>query len=278
MIVGSTGQSAPGRALRGQVSIASSSETPAFAFVRVASSVATTTGDLPTIIRWSESVRQGTRATAWLTTTGDQPYRSICAALDVDTMVSLASSSEIPTYQAYLAEWPLEASRAFAAKGGGTLRVQFVVKAYRYGVVGTLPLEAGSSYARGDLGLSISSVERTTRGAVVTVRAAFVSAIETNVARPGALHYVLRNRARREAVFFTDQQTSNILLTMGVGRSNPGTGLRRLEFDSQRPTQGRVALTNAWLDGAEVVVLAPEDLGTFTHSAEVWVQMTGVTK
>jgi hypothetical protein len=126
--------------------------------------------------------------------------------------------------------------------------------------------------------LSISSVERTTRGAVVTVRAAFVSAIETNVARPGALHYVLRNRARREAVFFTDQQTSNILLTMGVGRSNPGTGLRRLEFDSQRPTQGRVALTNAWLDGAEVVVLAPEDLGTFMRSADVWVQMTGVAK
>ena len=277
-IVGSTGQSTPGRALGGQVSIASSSETLAFASIGVASSSATTAGSLPTTIRWSESVRQGTREPAWLSNMGDQPYRSIRAALDIDTIVSLPSYSQIPTYEACLARWPMEAYRAFAAKGGGVLRAEVVVKAYRYVVAGTMPLKVGASYARGDQSVSIASVERTALGAVVTVRTAFVSAIDTNVAPQGAVHHVLRNRARREAVFFTDQQTSNILLTMGVGRSNPGTGLRRFEFDSQRPTQGRVALTNAWLDGAELVVLAPEALGTFTRSAEVWVQPNGVAK
>ena len=276
-LLGSTGRPAPGRALSASIWVTSPSETIAYEPVAVASSVATTTGNLPTVIRWSESVRRRTWSISQWATVADQPYRSMRAALAVNTVV-LAPSPSTPRFQAYLAEWPIDACRAFAAKGGGVLRAQVVVRAYRYVVAGTMPLRAGSSYARDDRRMSIASVVRTARGVVVTVRTAFRSAFDDNVGRQGAVHYVLRNRARQEAVFFTDQQASNAWLTAEIGGPSPGTGLRRFEFDSQRPTQGRVAFTNAWLDGAELVVLAAEDLGTFTRSAEVWVQMTGVAK
>ena len=212
-------------------------------------------------------------------TTDDQPIRSIRQALAVDRLaIPSASSLATPLYRAYLAEWPIDTYKAFVAKGGGILRAEVVVKAYRYRVGAAVPLRAGASYALPDRWLRVSMVERTPRGIVVTIRTAFVTPFDANVARQGAVQYVLRNRARREALFFTDQQTSNTFLTLGTTRFGPGTGLRRFEFDSQRPSNGTIALTNAWVEGAELVVLMPVDLGTFTRSAEVAVLTAGVAK
>lgn len=279
MVRGTTGESTPGRALSASVWATSLSDTDALEPVGVVSSVATTSAVPPTTIRWSESVRRGTWWTNAFSAADDQPIRSIRKALEVDTL-SLAPTSltATPLFRAYLAEWPAEAYRAFAAKGGGVLRAEVLVKAYRYRVGGTMPLRAGATHATGDRRLSIDSVVRTPRGVVVTVRTAFVSPFDAVAARRGVVQYVLRNRARREAVFFTNQQTGNTFLTLGRPDGQPGTGLRRFEFDHSRSDRPDVMLTTDWLNGAELVVLEPEDLGMFTRAAEVPVLTTGALK
>ena len=274
---GSTGQLAPGRALSANVYAVSSSDTDALEPVAVRSSVATTKAPCATTTLWSESQRRGIWWVSRPAGLDDQPYRSMRSALGVDTL-SLPDSASVPVFQAYLAEWPVEAYRVFAEKGGGILRAEVVVKAYRYRVGGTMPLRAGASYTRSDQRLTITSIERTPRGIAVTVRTTFVSPFDVNVSQQGAVRYVLRNQARREALFSTDQQTSNTFLTLGTTRFGPGTGLRRFEFDSQRPSTGKIALTNEWRDAAELVVLMPVDLGTFIRSAEVPVLTTGAAK
>jgi hypothetical protein len=270
-IQGSAKKPAPGRALSTTVWATSPSDTDALEPVGVRSSVATTTGPLPTVVRWSEPRRRGAWSISQQAALDDQPYRSMRMALGVDRM-SFPASTAVPLFQAYVAEWPLDAYRAFAEKGGGTLHADVVAKAYRYGVGGAMPLREGASAATGDRKVSVAGVERTPRGIVVTVRTVFLSPFDAVVSRQGAVHYVLRNRAHREAIFFTDQATSNIFLTLGVAAgSRPGTGLRRFEFDSQRAVTGRLALTDDWVAGAELVVLIPEDLGVFTREAETWV-------
>jgi len=276
-IRGSTGQLAPGRALSANVYAVSSSDTDALEPVAVQSSVATTTGQLATTIQWSESQRRGTWWVSRPAGLDDQPYRSMRAALGVDTLW-LPDSASVPVFQVYLAEWPVEAYHVFAEKGGGILRAEVVVKAYRYRVGGTMPLREGASDALPDRRLRITSIARTPRGIVVTVRTAFVSPFDVNVSRQGAVQYVLRNQTRREALFFTDQQASNTFLTLGTTQFGPGTGLRRFEFDSQLPSNGKIALTNDWIKGAELVVLVPQYLGMFTRSAEVPVLTAGAVK
>ena len=278
-LTGSSGLVVTGRALSTTVWANSPSDTDVLEPVGVRSSVARTAAEPSTMIRWSESQRRGAWWTNAPSTADDQPLRSIRQALAVDRLaVPSVSLLATPLYRAYLAEWPIDTYRAFAAKGGGILRAEVVVKAYRYRVGAAVPLRAGASYALPDRWLRVTLVERTPRGIVVTIRTAFVSPFDANVARRGGVHYMLRNRARREALFFTDQQTSNTFLTLGTTRFGPGTGLRRFEFDSQRPANGTIALTNAWVDGAELVVLMPVDLGMFTRSAEVPVLTAGVAK
>jgi len=278
-VTGSSGLVVTGRALSTTVWAMSPSDTDVLEPVGVRSSMATTTAEPVTTIRWSESLRRGLWWTNAPSVVDDQPIRSIRQALAVDRLaVPSASLLATPLYRAYLAEWPVEAYKAFAAKGGGILRAEVVVKAYRYHVGAAVPLRAGASYALPDRWLRVTLVERTPRGIVVTIRTAFVSPFDANVARRGGVQYLLRNRARREALFFTDQHTSNTFLTLGTTSFGPGTGLRRFEFDSQRPSNGTIALTNAWVDGAELVVLIPVDLGMFTRSAEVPVLTAGVAK
>ena len=276
---GPSGQPAPGWALSTSVWATSSSDTDVLEPVGVRWSIATSMAEPATTIRWTESVRRGTWWANAPSTPADQPIRSIRTALGVDTLAFASSSLQAtPLFRAYVAEWPVEAYRTFVAKGGGTLRAEVVVRAYRYRVGGAMPLRAGAAYAAGDRRLRITDVERTLRGIVVTVRTAFVSPFDTNVGRQGGVHYVLRNRARREALFFTDQQTSNRFLTLGTTPIGPGTGLRRFEFDSQRLSNGSIALTNDWIEGAELVVLVPEALGMFTKSAEVSILTTGAVR
>lgn len=268
-----------GRALSTSVWATSPSDTDVLEPVGVVSSTATTTAQPATTIRWSETQRRGVWWTNAPSTADDQPIRSLRQALAVDRVaVPSGSLQATPLYRAYLAEWPLAAYRTFASKGGGILRADVVVRAYRYVFGGTLPLRPGASFAQGDRRLRMDSVERTPRGIVVTIRTAFLTPFDVNVARQGAVHYVLRNRVRREAIFFTDQQASNTLLTLGTTRPVPGTGLRRFEFDSQRPSIGTIALTNEWVNAAELVVLTPVYLGTFTRSAEVPVLTAGAVK
>jgi hypothetical protein len=270
-VTAASGLVVTGRLLSTLVWATSPSDTDALEPVGVRSSIATTTGPLPTVVRWSEPRRRGAWSISQQAALDDQPYRSMRMALGVDRM-SFPASTAVPLFQVYVAEWPLAAYRAFTQKGGGRLRADVVVKAYRYGVGGAMPLREGASTATGDRKVSVAGIERTPRGIAVTVRTVFLSPFDAVVSRQGAVHYVLRNRARREAIFFTDQATSNIFLTLGIGAgSRPGTGLRRFEFDSQRAVTGRLALTDEWVTGAELVVLIPEDLGVFTREAETWV-------
>ncbi len=53
-----------------------------------------------------------------------------------------------------------------------------------------------------------------------------------------------------------------------------GTGIRRMRFVIPLADEDRVRLDDAWLAGAELVVLQPEDLGVFTRPLRVeWVNL-----
>jgi hypothetical protein len=239
----------------------------------VESSLTTTPAEPVSTLAWSNPSRRGVWSGSRSASLDDPPWRGIRLALDVDTLLLPALPTAL-TFRTLLAEWPETNWRVLARNGGGQLRATVWLKAYRYRVGAGLRLHPGASYAPGDRRMTITSVEPTTKGIAVTLRTAFLSSGEAKVAQQGGTLYVLRNPSRRQAILVTDEQTSNTRLTIGIGVWNPGTGVRRLEYDSRGVT-GRVAMTSDWIAGAQLVVLVPEDLGVFTRSVEAVVVAPG---
>jgi len=269
----------PGRALSAGVWVDGPQDAIVYEPVGVVRSEAVTAAEPVTVVRWTDDKRRGPWWTARVAVNGDQPYRSLKAALGVDRL-GLSRSASVPMLQVYVGMWPMEAYRAFAAKGGGTLRAEVAVRAYRYRVAGTLPLRAGASYAADDHRFAIVGVERTMRGLVVDAREAFAGAQPADTERTRIIRYILRNRSRREAVCFVNELVERTFLTVGFGSGpdRPGSGLRRLEFDSRLALGDGIAFTDEWVAGAELAVLEPEELGTFTQAASTRVPAAGVAR
>jgi hypothetical protein len=152
----------------------------------------------------------------------------------------------------------------------GSIEAEILLRGYLYRIDASIPLRPGATMANDDRRLTVAGVERTTHGLAVLLRHAYIQAFDKAGSTGDGIQFVLRNRARREAVFVTEQQANDIALTIGLGWGRPGTGLRRFEFDgSAGPRHDSVSLTDEWIGGAELVVLTPEDLGTFTRPLQV---------
>jgi hypothetical protein len=134
-------------------------------------------------------------------------------------------------------------------------------RASRYRVRGAIPARPGARFAFPGSAVEITSVSISPAGAAIGFREASVRSL-----RPEARdfpEYYLRNAARHEAFGLEFARVSSTLLTLGPRLVVLMTGTWQVRSNSYAFTESRIDA--AWLEGAELVLLNLEDLGTFTR-------------
>jgi hypothetical protein len=133
-------------------------------------------------------------------------------------------------------------------------------RASRYRVRGAFPARPGTRFAFPGSAMEITSVSISPAGAAIGFREASVRSL-----RPETMdfpEYYLRNAARHEAFGLEFARVSSAPLTMTSGVILM-TGTWQVRSNSYAFTESRIDA--AWLEGAELVLLNLEDLGTFTR-------------
>ena len=133
-------------------------------------------------------------------------------------------------------------------------------RASRYRVRGAFPARPGTRFAFPGSAVEITSVSISPAGAAIGFREASVRSL-----RPETMdfpEYYLRNAARHEAFGLEFARVSSAPLTMTSGVILM-TGTWQVRSNSYAFTESRIDA--AWLEGAELVLLNLEDLGTFTR-------------
>jgi hypothetical protein len=133
-------------------------------------------------------------------------------------------------------------------------------RASRYRVRGAFPARPGTRVAFPGSALEITSVSISPAGAAIRFREASVRSL-----RPETIdspEYYLRNAARHEAFGLEFARVSSTPLTL-IPRVVLMTGTWQVRSNSYAFTDSRI--DDAWLEGAELVRLEREDLGTFTR-------------
>jgi hypothetical protein len=141
-----------------------------------------------------------------------------------------------------------------------TLDATVTFQAHRYRVQGAIAARPGAGFAVPGSVIEITSVSASPAGAVVGFREAEVRSRLFFVATGG--RYYLRNTARREAFQLEFSRTTTVPLTLS-GMVAVTTGTWQVRSNSYASAGSRIDA--AWLEGAELVGLEWEDLGTFTR-------------
>jgi len=141
-----------------------------------------------------------------------------------------------------------------------TLDATVTFQAHRFRVQGAIAARPGAGFAVPGSVIEITSVSASPAGAVVGFREAEVRSRLFFVATGG--RYYLRNTARREAFQLEFSRTTTVPLTLS-GMVAVTTGTWQVRSNSYASAGSRIDA--AWLEGAELVGLEWEDLGTFTR-------------
>ena len=141
-----------------------------------------------------------------------------------------------------------------------TLDATVTFQAHRYRVRGAIAARPGARFAVPGSAIEITSVSASPAGASIRFREAKVrSRLSEAMSLP---QFCLRNTVRREAVRLEIGRTAIALLTLS-NAIDMTTGTWHVGVASDPATASRIDA--AWLEGAELVGLEWEDLGTFTR-------------
>jgi len=192
----------------------------------------------------------------------DKRWRSIRLALgDVDLVtprgwIDFASIADI-----------LEAEFHAHTFMPGQLKTDITMIAYRYEVTAVAPLRAGVGFSRSGRAGRILSVTSLNLGARIELRQTSLDAPP----RPGSggvgtSWYILRNRARRQALPLVQKAISRFTGTVGIAATGVTATRWVLEVQIPPEFEQRFTVDAAWLDGAELVLVEPRPLGVLTRS------------
>jgi len=192
--------------------------------------------------------------------TEGQPWRSIQLALgDV--------ALETPHLWKYFTPVADVSDADFRARSSvpGQLKAEITMLAYRYEITASAPLQAGAAFRRSRRAGRIVSVTSLNPGARIELRETMLEGAPPLAKGDfGISWYVLRNKARRQAVLL--QWRANEPFTASVGITATWVHATRglLEVDSPE-TGALFTVDAAWLEGAELVLVEPKALGVLTR-------------
>ena len=219
-------------------------------------------GDIP----WQTSGAGVGFQNAPSSTVDGQPFRSMRMALSGSELVIPAgSSARVPTTA--LTAMPEGTYQRLVERRAG-LDAQVTLRAYRYTAATRVPLTPGATARVGRSPVTVTAVDRSFDGVVVTIRTAVVSGPRRSLLELGNA-VVLYNQARKVGIYRTQARISSLWMNFGLFLDRVGTETRRLEFTPGPETINRIGLDDQWLAGAELVFLGTEELGTVTRPLKI---------
>ena len=234
-------------------------------------------------IRWQRRQRAAYRRTVQRDEDADgQPLKSILEALGPVELLGQPTPVFSTAFYTTLLSLPEEdVSRLTPAQG--PLDAAVTLRAWRYGVADAAPLAAGSSVSARQGRLTVRAVAHTPAGADIDVeRVSLRRVMWTPDDLPGtggtrgSELLALRNTSRRQAVLSGSElgRQFDYSLLYGISGAQLVTGAQRIHFAVFAGGDQPERLDDAWLRGAELLVLRPEDLGAFTRPLRVeWVNL-----
>jgi hypothetical protein len=198
-------------------------------------------------------------------TPDDQPYRSIRAALGgIELFIPPAAKhSTAGLALAELSEVTLNRYRGQPASITATV----TMLATQFQPVATMPVSIGSKVSLAKIGvIAIESVSRTTRSLRLVVRETGVRNYQFQGYWLGGVRIILRNATRRQAVVGQErylsqggQYTTNML----------GSAVRTATSEVVFEVNDDALLTDAWLEGAELVLVDEKQIGSVVRPVRV---------
>ena len=238
-------------------------------------------GNAPAI-QWQRQSRAAYRRSVQRDTDDDgQPLESIARALGGVELLRPVRSEPSAFHTTLLSLPEAEVSRLSSAQG--PLDATVTLRAWRYGVVESVPLAAGHSVLARQGRLTILAVDRSRDGVLVDVRSVYLQRLMLTAGDlfgsggvGSAERLAIRNPSRKHAILLGTESSRQFHYSLMGGLSSLQllTGVRRMRFVIPLADEDRVRLDDEWLAGAELVVLQPEDLGVFTRPLRVeWVNL-----
>jgi len=212
----------------------------------------------------------------------DQPYRAVAAAI---------GGGELARQRNVVARddrWATASTLGEDVVGGltggeGVLDGTVRLRAFRYVVTGRAPLSVGARLTTASQSSTITAIgpvawipriqaDSGGPGVDVTLRSTVVGPTPwARLPSPATGFLLLRNDARRQAVFLTPWGSSQITPVVGLVSmriSDVWTGTLRLEFDADQ-SEAPFAFDDDWLHGAELLLVEPEPLGVVSRRVHV---------
>jgi hypothetical protein len=238
-------------------------------------------GEAPAI-QWQRQARAAYRRSVQRDMDDDgQPLASIAQALGSVELLRPVRSDPSAYHTTLLSLPEAEVSRLSSAQG--PLDAAVTLRAWRYRIVEAIPLAAGNSVLARMGRLTVLAVGRSRDGVQVDVRSVYLQRLMwTSIDLFGsggvgsAERLAIRNASRKQAILLGAESSRQFQYSLMSGLSSLQllTGIRRMRFVIPLSDEDRVRLDDAWLAGAELVVLQPEDLGVFTRPLKVeWVNL-----
>jgi hypothetical protein len=216
-------------------------------------------------IRWHGPGQTG-ESTGSPATADSQPFRSMRSALGgAEIVIPAGSAARLPN--AALTAIARDIFERVAAQAA-VLDASVTMRAYRYKAATRMPMVPGATAHVGQSPVTVTAVERSVGGVVVTIKAAVVSGPRRSPLELGT-SVVLCNAARRVGIYRTQARISSTWMNFGLFLDRVGTETRRLEFIPGPDTVTRIGLDDDWLAGAELVFLGTEELGTITKPLRI---------
>jgi len=180
-------------------------------------------------------------------------------------VIPAGSSARVPTTA--LTAMPEGTYQRLVERRAG-LDAQVTLRAYRYTAATRMPLTSGATARVGRSPMTVTAVDRSLGGVVVTIRTAVLSGPRGSLLELGNA-VVLFSQARNLGIYRTQARISSMWMNFGLFLDRVGTETRRLEFTPGPETIKRIGLDDQWLAGAELVFLGTEELGTVTRPLKI---------
>jgi hypothetical protein len=194
-----------------------------------------------------------------------QPWRSIHLALgDVELEMPLRWDYYTP-----IADLPAAEFRAHASTPG-QLTSRITMAAYRSEVIAAAPLKAGVGFNCPGRAGRITSITNLSRGVQIQLRETIlegwppVAQLEF-----GIRQYILRNKARRQAVLLKWRENKRVMGTIGIAATGVVSTRGVLELETPSSPAALLDVDAAWLNGAELVIVEPKSLGVLTRQLTI---------
>lgn len=249
--------------LHGNLEVSGSPPDVMFSVIGLRSTLHVTgSGDIP----WQTSGMGIGEQNGGVATVDDQPIRSIRMALGGSEIVMPAGYAARVT-TATLTGISQGTYQRLRELGAG-LDAMVTLRAYRYTAATRMPPMSGATARVGQSPVTVTAIDRTPGGVVVTIRTAVVSGPRRSLLELGNA-VVLYNPARKVGIYRTQARISSVWMNFGLFLDRVGTETRRLDFTPGPDTIKRIGLDDQWLAGAELVFLGTEELGTVTKPLTV---------